>query len=164
MDQFNELKDKVENKKLNNFWLICGRSDFKPFLDTTKKDIIKFISDKLQYYKNKNIANVSIIFRPKINFDKINDDDWVFSIQITIYNINNNGEIDYNVGSTWMLSIETSKKEFLENKFVLKELPQMIEMASDRRITSDVGGISYTSWLNKLAKKSKNVKRKTRKL
>lgn len=162
MDQFNDLKDKIDKKKLNEFWLVCGRSDFRPLIDMNKKDIIKFISDKIQYYKNKNIAKIILIFRQKINVDELNDDDWVFIIKITIFNIDDNGKLDSGIGSTWMLIVEYSKKEFIENKFTLKELSQMIEMASDSKIVSDLGGISYTSWKIRLAKKLKNIKRKTK--
>lgn len=114
MEQFNELKNKICENKLNNFWLVCGRSDFKPFIGISKKNIIKLISDKSLYYKNKNIANISIIFRPNINFDEIKEDDWVLSVQIIIYNINNDGVIDYNIGSTWMLSVDTTKKRIIQ--------------------------------------------------
>jgi hypothetical protein len=149
MEQFNELKNKICEKKLNNFWLVCGRSDFKPFIGTNKKDIINFISDKSQYYIDKNIAKIILIFRQNINIDELNDGDWVFIIKIAIFNIDDNGKLDSGIGSTWMLVIEYSKKEFIENKFALKELSQMIEMASKSKIVSDLGGISYTTWKSK---------------
>jgi len=42
-DYFFKLKEKISEKELNDFWLVDGRSDFKPIKQVTKKDIQKFI-------------------------------------------------------------------------------------------------------------------------
>lgn len=153
MESFNNLRDKLIEKKLDkDFWIVCGRTDFKPLVDMKKKDIQKFIKDKIQYYKNKNIAKVSLIFHQKINIDDVDESEWVFLIQIRIFNIDDDGDIDYGIGSTWSLNIEYSKNEFINNSFTLKELNQMINMAGERKIITDVTGINYNKWQKKLKK------------
>ena len=57
---YNKLKEKIDDKELNNFWIICKRTDFKPIKNKNKKEIRNYINERLQYYKNKNIANIKI--------------------------------------------------------------------------------------------------------
>ena len=80
-EYFNKLKDKIKEKKLNEFWIFSDRTDFKPIKTTSEKSIKKMLKEKSQYYKNKHICNVKLIFKSNIKFSKIDDEEWIFSIK-----------------------------------------------------------------------------------
>lgn len=157
---FNKLKDKLSEKDLNDFWIICGRSDFKPIKNIKKKEMQNYIKTKTQYYAGKNLANISIVFRPRVNFNTLKDSDWLLTIKIYIYNISSDGEIDTDESDTWSLIILYNKDELNDNHFTLNELNQMIQMGSSRKIISDMSGISYSNWIKLLAKKIKKISSK----
>ena len=76
-----------------------------------------------------------------------------------IFEISENGDIDTNFSDSWDLIIVYNKKELAENHFSIKELEIMIKMASERKIISDLGGITYNKWIHNY----NNVLKKQRK-
>jgi len=98
---FFKLKDKLEEKGLDDFWIFHDRTDFKPIKNTTKKQIQSYLKGKVRYYAGKKIANVYTIFRPRINFNNIKEEDWIYTIKITIFEISEEGNIDTNFGDSW---------------------------------------------------------------
>jgi hypothetical protein len=159
---FFKLKDKLEEKQLKDFWIFPDRSDFKPIKNTTRKQIQSYLKEKVRYYAGKKIANVYTTFRPRINFNNITEDDFIYRLNIIIFEISEDGSIDTNIGDSWDLIIIYNKKELAENHFSLKELDIMIKMASERKIITDLGGITYNKWIhnynNVLKKQRKNSK------
>jgi len=159
---FFKLKDKLEEKELNDFWIFPDRTDFKPIKNKSRKQIQTYLKGKVRYYAGKKIANVYTIFRPRINFNNIKEEDWIYTIKITIFEISEEGNIATNLGDSWALNIVYNKKELAENHFSIKELDIMIKIASDRKIMSDMGGMSYSSWIryysDLLKKQRKNSK------
>lgn len=153
---FNKLKDMVDEKELKNFWIMCGRNDFKPIKNTTKSEMKAYLKTKPQFYRNKNIANISLVFRPSFS----DSAKWVFVIKIYIYTISDDGDIGYDSANTWGLTILYNANELNNNHFTIKELLQMISLASDGTIMTDMAGINYTRWLQKL--KRKNIKKVSR--
>ena len=155
---FFKLKDKLEEKELDDFWIFPDRSDFKPIKNTTKKQIQSYLKGKVKYYAGKKIANVYTIFRPRINFNNIKEEDWIYTIKITIFEISEEGNIDTSISDSWDLNIVYNKKELEDNHFSIKELDIMIKVVSDRNIMTDIGGMSYSSWIrsyNNLLKKQR---------
>ena len=144
---FFKLKDKLEEKGLDDFWIFPDRSDFKPIKNTTKKQIQSYLKEKVRYYAGKKIANVYTTFRSIINFDNISENDIIYKINIMIFEISEEGNIDTNFGDSWDLIIVYNKKELAENHFSIKELEIMIKMASDEIITTGAGSISYNTWI-----------------
>ncbi len=159
---FFKLKDKLEEKKLDDFWIFPDRSDFKPIKNTTKKQIQSYLKKNVRYYAGKKIANVYTTFRSRINFNNIKEDDIIYKINIIICEISEDGNIDTNFGDSWDLIIVYNKKELAENHFSIKELEIMIKIASEEQIRTDLNGISYSSWIrsysNLLKKQRKNSK------
>lgn len=145
---YNKLKDMIDEKELKNFWLICGRSDFKPIKNITKSELKKYIKTKSQFYRDKNIANISFVF--KQNFNETAD--WIFVIKIYIYTISDDGDFGDDSSDTWSLIILYNANELDNNHFTIKELSQMVNIASNRTIMTDMTGIHYTRWLQKLKK------------
>lgn len=146
---YDNLQSKINTKELNDFWLICGKSTFTPIKNTTKTIIKKYLKSKAQYYQNKCIANVKLILRPKINFNNINDDDWIFTVKIYLYHIDENGNIGNNESDTWSLVVLYNSNELLNNKFKLAELLKMIDLAYNKKTISDIFGMSYSFWRKK---------------
>ncbi len=173
LDYYEKLQDKISEKEINNFWLICDRADFKPIKNMTKDDIQKYILNKVQYYRGKTLANIRFIFKSNTELKKhtnketglLDDNATILIIKIYIYFINNEGEIDYDDANTWSLVVSWTKKELNNNHFTIDELKKMIETAYLRKIMSDMSGISYTSWLNRFrVGLNKNKSKRTKKL
>jgi len=152
---FNKLKEKIQEKELDNFWLFIDKSEFKPIKNVTKKDIQKKLKKDVEKYSGKKIAQVSLVFKPKISFKKLKNNDIIFTIKIFIFKINENGDIDYDTDSEWELVINYNVTELNNNHFTLKELNKMILASSKLKILSDISGIPYTNWLNFNKHKSK---------
>ena len=147
-EYFNKLKDKIKEKKLNEFWILSDRSDFKPIKTTNEKSIKKMLKDKSQYYKNKHICNVKLIFKSNIKFSKIDEEEWIFSIVIDVYNIDEDGKLDNDDIS--LLTIYYDANDLINNKFTLAELNEMIGIATDRKVVTDLTGIKYSSYIKKI--------------
>lgn len=156
---FNKLNYMLHEKDLINFWILPERSDFKPIKNVSKKEMQQYLKTKPQYYNGKKIANVNIVFKPGIKFDKITPKEKIFFIKIFIYIINEEGKIDYDDDNEWMLMISYTESELDKNHFTLKELNQMIKETTSLKISSDIGGITYTTWFNH----KKKIKRSSKK-
>jgi hypothetical protein len=147
-EYFTKLKEKIKEKELNDFWILGDRSDFKPIKNANKKSIKKMLKEKSQYYKNKHICNVKLIFKSGIKFSKIDEEEWIFSIVINVYNIEDDGELD--TDDTSLLMINYDSDELLNNKFTLAELNEIIGIATDRKVVTDLTGITYSSYKKKI--------------
>jgi hypothetical protein len=162
---FNKLRDKLKEKELMDFWIFSDRTDFKPIKNITKKQMQTFLLGKARYYSGKNVANVCIIFRPRVNFNLDDDKNWIFTIKITIFQISDEGKIDTDIADSWELNINYNKKELSNNHFSINELDTMIKIASERKVISDMGGIFYSSWIksyNNALKKQRKTQSKNK--
>ncbi len=162
-EYLNKLKNKFVEKDLIDFWVMSDRTDFKPIKNAKKKDIVKFLKSKSQYYGGKHIANVNMIFKFS-DISSVPDDKWIFFINITIYLISADGSIDTSIADSWDLNISYNKKELAKNHFTIEELSNMIRYASSRKIISDIGGITYVDWirqLHKVLKKERNSSKRS---
>lgn len=158
---YNKLKEKINDKELNDFWVLCNKTDFKPFQKNVSKTAIKkLIKEDIDNFSKKYLANISIVFKPKINFDKIKPDDKILTIKIYIYLVSKDGKIDTSIADTWSLTIHYSLNELENNKFSMTELDKMVESVRKKKVISDLVGISYTDWINN---KKKSIKRSSKK-
>lgn len=154
---YNTLEEVIKEKKLNNFWLIYGKSEFKPIL-LTREQIKKKVKEKKDQFKNKYICNVKLLFSLVDNFNNLDKNKKVFMIHIYIYKINEDGVFDTGFRDTWTLSILYNADELKNNHFTFDELTEMIQIAQKKKILTDLGGMSYTEWLERYNKLKKSKK------
>ena len=109
-----KIRDKLEDKKLKDFWIFPDRSDFKPIKNTTRKQIQSYLKAKVRYYAGKKIANVYTTFRSKINFDNITENDIIYRLNIIIFDISEDGNIDTNISDSRSLTIVYNKKDIYQ--------------------------------------------------
>ena len=140
MDEYLTKLDKdLTDKKLDDFWVLCD-SEFKA-IKKSKTEIKKTLKEKYELYKNKKIANVRLF----INKKGLNNQDWIFAIKITIYEINENGAIDTTINSTWGVYIKYSEDELNKNKFKVNALEKLVKKVSIKKLTSDmIIGVNYS--------------------
>lgn len=187
----NSIKMKLEEKKMTNiFWIIAERADFKPLTKIIKKNneeikecihSIKelkehFLDDKGEYYKNKKLASIKIVFHQEIinklnklehegflNSLLLNNKEYSFikekpilTITINIYTLDSYGNINLNENNNnnWGSKINYFIDDFSFINFKLKNLEILMRMTSDSLIRTDLtDGITYKNLSNKLKKK-----------
>jgi phage pi2 protein 07 len=140
MDEYlSDLEKDLSNKKLDDFWVMCD-SDFKA-IKKSKTEVKKILKDKTNIYKNKKIANIRLFTNKK----GLNNQDWIFAIKITVYEINENGVIDSTINSTWGVYIKYSEDELNHNKFKVNALEKLVKKVASKKLTSDmIMGINYS--------------------
>ena len=100
---------------------------------------------QIEKYANRKIARCSI----KFNLIK----DYVFTIDINIFEINNNGEISKSLKDNWGLMFHYKLEELSDPKFSLTFLQKIIIACANKKITSDiVNGIDITLFKKKINK------------
>ncbi len=145
-DYFITLNEIISEKKLDNFWIICGQKEFKP-IHIPRKKIEKIIKEKAKDYRGKYLANIKLLFQPIKDWDKLDSNEWIFTVIIHIYKVSDDGLINTSIYDVWESNIFYNKKELNENHFTFNELMEMIRMAYKRKIVTDMAGITYTNWL-----------------
>ena len=130
-----KLEQDLTEKKLDNFWVLCD-NDFKA-IKKSKSEIKKTLKEKADIYKNKKIANIRLFFN--------NSGSWIFAIKITVYEIDENGEIDTTTNSTWGVYIRYSEEELKNNKFKVNALEKLVKKVAAKKLTSNMlVGINYS--------------------
>ena len=140
MDEYlSDLEKDLSDKKLDDFWVICD-TDFKA-IKKSKTEVKKILKEKANVYKNKKIANIRLF----INKKGLNNQDWIFAIKITVYEINENGVIDSTINSTGGVYIKYSENELNQNKFKVNVLEKLVKKVASKKLTSDmIMGINYS--------------------
>ena len=139
VDYLHKLEKVLSNKKLDNFWVLCS-SDIKA-IKKSKTEIKKMLKDDSNKYKNKKIANIELYTNP----NGIEKQSWIFGIKITIYEIDENGQIDTTSNSVWGVYIKYSETELKNNKFKLNELEKLVKKTADKKLTSSlIAGINFS--------------------
>lgn len=138
-EYLSDLEKDLSKKKLDDFWAMCD-SDFKA-IKKSKTEIKQTLKEKSNIYKNKKIANIRLF----INKKGLNNQDWIFAIKITVYEINENGIIDSTINSTWGVYIKYSEDELNQNKFKVNALEKLVKKVASKKLTSDmIIGINYS--------------------
>ena len=148
-----ELREKIENKQLNDFWIYLENKKFKP-MNTTKDDLLEEINDNLDKYVDKRFAHIKIGIKKNINnYDENHES--VFTIRIVIYVITNKGKFSRSDEYTWGCLIRYDLFDILDRKFNLEDLKKIINYVNlDILVSDGLSGISYKTMLNRLNKKN----------
>ena len=112
------LEEVIKEKRLNNFWLICGQSEFKPVFKS-RDEIIEKIKKKADQFKGLDIANIVILFKPSSDIDRYKI---ILSIHIVVYKIDDKGMFNTNYSVAVNLTITYTKDELNKNHFTIDEL------------------------------------------
>jgi hypothetical protein len=147
-----KLDEKIDNKRLTNFWLLVDRVDFKPIKNLSDKDFYKKIKDKVNYYAGKRIANVTIYVKNKNSYIKKNDS--LVHLVFDIRKISPSGLLS-DTGRS--LKVLYYQDDLEQNKPKLKDVQRFAKLCSDGILGSSViGGIKFSKLMDKL--KDKKIK------
>ena len=141
------LDEKLDKKKLENFWLLVDRIDFKPIKDLSDKEFYKKIKNKVNYYAGKRIANVTIYVKNRASCIKKKES--LVNLVFDIRKVSDTGLLDHG-RSLLVLYYEDD----LDNKKpTLKDIQKFTKLCADGVLTSSViGGIKYSKLMDKLQK------------
>lgn len=148
-----KLEKLIDDKELDNFWVMCDRVDFKPLKKSqgwTYKIIKKMLKEKAQYYANKKIANINLYTNPKA----VQEDKDVFSIRIIIFEIDEDGKINKDEYDNWGFMVNYKLKDLGVRKFKMKDVEKMMRLCAEKTLRSDAfNGISFTNMMKRLKDK-----------
>lgn len=127
LDKFHKS---LEEKKLFGFWAF---PDKKPFTKITKtRNEIKKIVKNNDKYHNRQIANISIVFKQKNDAPSFRELGIYITATINIYYIDNNGNMD----PKWDTTISWHEDDFEVSRPSLKLLEQIMYLTADEIITT----------------------------
>jgi hypothetical protein len=156
IEYYMNLQEKIKEKDLSNFWLVCGNDSFRPYKGYTMQSFKQYLKEKAQYYRGKRVANVTINFQ-SLTYVKQAKDKNIFNIEIVIYNVDEDGTIGKSYNDTWSLLLSYNSYELMNNKFTLTEMATIIENTANKKIIRAAAGpISYSDYIIKLNKKKAN--------
>ena len=146
-----ELREKINNKQLNDFWIYLENKKFKP-INTTKDDLLEEINDNLDKYIDKRFAHIKIGIKKNINnYDENHDN--VFSIRIVIYVITKNGKFGRSDDTMWGCLVKYDLFDILERKFSIDDLKLILDNVNKEILLSDgITGMTYEQMVNILKK------------
>ena len=151
-DYLDKFEEKIDNKKLDEFWILVDRDDFKPIKDLSDKELYKKIKDKVKYYAGKRIALVKIFVKNKESSIKANDS--LIHLVFDIRKISCTGLL-VNVAES--LKVLYYQDDLEKKKTTLKDVQRFMKLCADGILNSSViGGIKYSKLMDKL--KEKNIK------
>lgn len=148
-----ELREKLLERNLADFWVMADRADFKP-LKKTKKEIDQMLEEKGAYYKKKRIARIHCYVNP----DNLKDPAmFVMSVKVVVMEITEEGTIDRKPASSYGLCINFYKEDLEHIKFSLKLVEALLRLVSakkkDRIETDVINGIPYEVLRKRLSAK-----------
>jgi len=167
------ISDRADFKPLTKI-IIKKDEEIKTIIHSIKELRDNFLDEKGEYYKGKKMASIKIIFYDdivnelnKINFNGFLNDsmlkhkDYIFikekpilSIQITIYQIDNDGILNTNNQNCWHLKVNYYIDDFSLIKFKLKNVEVLMRLVADSVIKTNLtDGISYKNLVKKLNEK-----------
>ena len=82
----------------------------------------------------------------------------MFKYKITIYEIDDDGNVAKHTDGTWGLKVNYKLDDFNIRKFKLKDLHNIIKLCADGEIDSDTfNGMSFRNFMKMLEKKKINL-------
>jgi len=140
-----KLINKIDKESMTNFWVLCNMKKFEPMTNIKKNEIISYLKKSPNTW-NKLIANINLIHNIKTkDYDNASNDKEIFTININVYQINDNGNIDTNASDSWKLVVNYTKGEF-EDKLPtyaktitnVKNMLKLVEKkANEKRIKAE---------------------------
>ena len=146
-----ELRDKLEKKQLDDFWIYLDNKKFKP-LHYTKDEILDIIQEDLDTYIDNKFAHIRIGIKKNIKDYSINHEN-VFSIRIVIYTITKKGKFGRSSELMWGCLIKYDLFDLLDRKFSIDDLKIILDSVNKTIITSDgISGMIYEDMIKALKK------------
>ena len=144
-----KLDEKIDNKDLENFWLLVDRRDFKPIKGLSDKEFYKKIKNKINYYAGKRIANVTIYVKNRNSCIKEND-----SLVELVFDIRKISDSGLLINSPESLLVKYYQDDLEEKKLRLKDVQRFMKLCADSVLGSSViGGIKFSKLMDKLEDK-----------
>ena len=144
-----KLDEKIDNKELDNFWLLVDRIDFKPIKGLSDKEFYKKIKNKIKYYAGKRIANIKIYVKNRSSC--IKEKDSLVHLVFGIRKISDSGLL---VSTGESLKVLYYEDDLEEKKPTLKDVQRFTKLCADGILGSSViGGIKYSKLMEKLKEK-----------
>jgi hypothetical protein len=173
-----KFSDYLEKKKIEGFWVIASRKDFKPLkIETdnkgkkTKKtlldidDVRKYLlKDNYKYYVGKTLVYIQITFNRfilenKELYDEDNpklDDYLLCRFSMKIYEIDENGKIgnDTKQKKNWECQLNFTTTDLRKMKLQLKDAEYLMREVIKRKIkTYTPIGITFQEYKTEIKKK-----------
>jgi hypothetical protein len=146
LDYLNKLSKKIKEKKLQVFWLMVDREDFKPIKIDSDKQIKELFKNKIKYYAGKRIAIVKFFVKNKESYIEKNDS--LVHLVFDIRKISDRGALN-DTGSS--LKIKYYQDDLDNNKPTLKDVQRFMKLCADDILRSSViGGHKYSDAIKKL--------------
>lgn len=151
MEQYlDKLKVEIEKKNIKSFWAFCDLDDFK-IIKKTKTELIEKLKKNPKKYFDRNIANV----RLTVNKSGLKDNDWILSVKIHIYKIENNGTIGQSQHNSWGLMLNYTADDLTNRPFKFNDIEQLINIVNEQLILSSFDGIYYKEFIKRIKKLNK---------
>ena len=154
-----KLKKSIKENNLSHFFVLIPPEGLETFsiIKKTLSELKTKFKNSPKKYKGYKLAEVTLMFNPAKN---IKSDDWVFSIKIYIYVINNEGEIDTSIHDTWQFMLNYTENDINTHRFKMKNIENLITLVSDKKlVTISPNGIFYDEFLNRIEKLKKKYKK-----
>ena len=154
MEQYlDKLKSEFEKKNIKSFWVFCDSDEFK-IIKKTKIEIISKLKKNPKKYSDHNIANIHLMIRK----NGIKNNDWVLSINIEIYKIDENGLINQSPNDSWGLLLNYTATDLTTRPFKFQDIEKLIDIVNEKLILSSFDGIYYTEFIKRIKKLNKKIK------
>jgi hypothetical protein len=149
LDYLNKLSNKIKEKKLQVFWLMVDREDFKPIKIDSDKQIKELFKKKIKYYTGKRIAIVKFFVKNKELY--INKNDSLVHLVFDIRTISDRGTLN-DTGSS--LKVKYYQDDLDKKKPTLKDVQRFMKLCADDILGSTViGGLKYSDLMKELKTK-----------
>lgn len=148
MDEYlRTLKETLEEKQLNDFWVLPHRAQFKPIKGYTRKQIEKWLRGKAAHYGGKHIAHVNIgVFDRNLGTGKM-----VAFVSILMFEIREDGEINKPGVMGWGAMVNYYEKDIEMRRLLMKDVKQMIDLCYRKKLVTDTfNGESFAKVSKKL--------------
>ena len=152
LEYLNKLREKIENKDLEVFWLMVDREDFKPLKNYSDKQLKELLKKKIKYYEGKRIANVKIFVKNKESYIKKND-----SLVELVFDIRKISDRGFLNDTGLSLLVKYYQDDLDKKKPTLKDVQRFMKLCADDILGSTViGGLKYLDLMKDL--KTKKIK------
>lgn len=143
-------RQKLRDKKLTDFWVMCDTDAFKPIKDMTIVDIKKNLQGNPDKFAKRKIAHINMAFYPTKSAIKKND--MLISVVIVVMKISSKGELKATHQKT--VRINYDEDDLNTRKFKFSDVKRFLKLCKEGIVNSDtLNGITLETVLEKLEKK-----------
>jgi len=137
-DYLNNLKKMIDSKNIDQFSVF---PDVKPFkiIKKGRTEIKEVIKKNPKKYAGKRVAVVSLYVKK----DGLKNNKDIFSIGITVSNIDDEGNVGKYSKDNWLILIKYMPDDLENHPFKMTTVEKLVKLVDKKLILSDFGGISY---------------------